>query len=282
MIKQFNIETGMTANAKCSRSGRRVLNKIRNAGFENVMLDHKIPRTLGTFIKVAFETGLKVPFIHLDSSNASSIWTESDKQQDFVGYVKDTVKLCGDNGIETVVMHTNYNGIPAAPNQMGLDCIEQMLKVAENSNVKIALENNDDLEHMDYLLQNIDSPYLGFCFDSGHWNLCTPDVDLLGDYGDRLNAVHLHDNFGNIDPRARIWDEDLHLLPFDGITNFDAVARGIAKSNFNGPAMLESRRSYLGVDYTALSPEDFLKVAHSRSKTLAEMISGYRTTGVDK
>jgi len=282
MNKQFNIETGMTANAKCSRSGRRILDKIRNAGFEDVMLDHTRPRNLGRFISIAFEKGLKVPFIHLDSKEASSIWTMNDKQQGFVEYVKDSIKLCGDNGVETVVMHTNFNGTEVAPNQVGLDCIKQMLEAAESGNVKIALENNDDLPHLDYLLQNIDSPNLGFCFDSGHWNLCTPDVDLLGKYGDRLIAVHLHDNAGKQEPVERIWDQDLHLLPFDGITNFDKVARGIAKSKYNGPVMLESRRNKWGIDYTELPPEDFLKDAHVRAKKLADMITGYRTAGVEK
>lgn len=37
---------------------------------------------------------------------------------------------------------------------------------------------------------------LGFCFDSRHCNVFTPDVDFLSLYGDKLMALHLHENNG--------------------------------------------------------------------------------------
>ena len=46
--------------------------------------------------------------------------------------------------------------------------------------------------------------------------------NLLEFYGDRLIATHINDNLGIKDFNGRIfWHDDLHLLPFDGIADWD-------------------------------------------------------------
>jgi sugar phosphate isomerase/epimerase len=71
----------------------------------------------------------------------------------------------------------------------------------------IALENLRKPEYLDFLFDNIKSDKLKFCYDSGHNNCFTPEIDCLGKYGDKLIALHLHDNDGTCDQ---------HLLPFNG------------------------------------------------------------------
>ena len=257
-----------------------MLTKIRDAGFENVMLDQEGTRNLRRFITVAHETGLKVPFVHLDSTSASSIWTTCESQKDFLKYIDDSIKICGDGGVETVVMHPSYAATGCAPSQIGVDCMEHLLRTASAHNVKIALENpgKEHLPHLAYLMNNIDSKNLGFCFDSGHWNL-SPDVDLLELYGDRLIAVHLHDNLGVQSGLSRYWDQDMHQIPFDGSIDFDRIAQGIAKTNYNGPVMLESRRSEKnGSRYLGMPPKDFLENAQTKARRLAGMISHYKSS----
>ena len=68
----------------------------------------------------------------------------------------------------------------------------------------LALENSVYAQYVHFLLRNIKSSCLGFCYDSGHENAFTPNEDYLSEYGDILVALHLHDNDGK---------NDLHMLP---------------------------------------------------------------------
>ena len=269
----------MTTKAKCSRSGHKTLEGIRRAGFENVMIDQWGDRNLKRFISIARENGLKIPFVHMDCYDISSIWTPCEKQQSFMNYAEDTIRTCGENDIETVVLHPAYDRIECPPNSIGLDNMAQLVKTAEASGIKIALENVDRnaLPHFEHLLKEINSSHFGFCFDSGHWNLYTPEKDFLEKYGNRLMAIHINDNFGPQGNPEPTWHDDLHLLAFDGAIDFDKVAKAIAKSDYNGPVMLEAHRSTKFGDYVGLPPKYFLDAAHNRAEKLSKMIQKYRT-----
>ena len=96
-------------------------------------------------------------------------------------------------------------------------------KCAEKYGVVVALENSVSREHLYYVLDNIKSPYVGHCFDSGHRNAFAHDTDFLAKYGDRLVATHIQDNDGA---------NDLHLMPFDGTINWEQVSAELAGTSY--------------------------------------------------
>jgi sugar phosphate isomerase/epimerase len=55
--------------------------------------------------------------------------------------------------------------------------------------------------------------------------------DLLAKYGDRLIMTHINDNLGisRFDGKT-FWTDDLHLLPFDGIADWDYNIERLKKS----------------------------------------------------
>ena len=56
--------------------------------------------------------------------------------------------------------------------------------------------------------------------------------DLLAIFGDRLIATHINDNLGIKDFNGEItYLDDLHLLPFDGIADWDYNAKRLLISN---------------------------------------------------
>ncbi len=112
------------------------------------------------------------------------------------------------------------------------------------------------LQHLFFILDNIKSKNLKFCYDSGHHNLFNSEVDLIGKYSDILHAVHLHDNYLDF-PQKLGWSGDLHLVPFDGKIDFEKIAHQIANSNFTGITMLESSRR--GKIYDQMSLADFFQ-----------------------
>ena len=67
---------------------------------------------------------------------------------------------------------------------------------------------------------------VGFCWDSGHEMCYNHSADILGAFGDRLIMTHLNDNLGISRFDGMIfWTDDLHLLPYDGIADWDDAVR---------------------------------------------------------
>lgn len=78
-----------------------------------------------------------------------------------------------------------------------------LVKKAEALGVKLALENvfDDNPEPLRKILEEINSPLLGYCMDAGHGNLFSrvPLVNWVEVLGSRLVEIHLHDNHGKAD-----------------------------------------------------------------------------------
>ena len=83
-------------------------------------------------------------------------------------------------------------------------------------------------------------------------------------FGDRLSALHIHDNDGK-------YNSDLHLIPYDGTIDFDIVAKEIAQSGYDGSIMLELSRGNSHL-YDSLSPEEYYGHASKAANRLREYI----------
>lgn len=90
-----------------------------------------------------------------------------------------------------------------------------LLERAAKAGCTMALENIFEVrpDTLAALLDDIDSPLLGHCFDVGHWHLFSEVslTDWLAALGPRLSHLHLHDNFGK---------RDEHLPVGEGRINF--------------------------------------------------------------
>ncbi len=111
--------------------------------------------------------------------------------------------------------------------------------------VNVALENLRNLANLAYVLEQVDSFRIGFCYDCGHHNRYYPDKDLLSMYGSRLMALHLHDDGGKYDQ---------HRLPFDGTIDWSTAMKKIAETGYSGATAIEA----MNWDYTDLSAKEFL------------------------
>ncbi len=113
-------------------------------------------------------------------------------------------------------------------------CIDKRFKklgdFARENNVTLAFENcGHSYKGLKHILTII--PDAKFCYDNAHHILFDSETDYIKSFGDILTALHITDN-------DKI--NDGHLIPFDGETDLESVARGIAASGFNGTLMLES------------------------------------------
>jgi sugar phosphate isomerase/epimerase len=54
----------------------------------------------------------------------------------------------------------------------------------------------EPLPHLDAVMDHIQDPFHGFCWDIGHNACYSPHIDMAKKYGQRLKCLHIHDNRG--------------------------------------------------------------------------------------
>ncbi len=140
-----------------------------------------------------------------------------------------TLEAAGRLGASLVVLHPGYDrwkygGQDHLWLEQNLRFWPSLLERAAALACPVALENIFETRPQPLvdLLEAIDSPWLGHCFDTGHWNLFadTPLPDWFAALGRRTIHMHLHDNRG---------DRDEHLPVGEGSIDFGEVFRLIAE-----------------------------------------------------
>lgn len=269
---------GITTNCSRGDSITSILQNIKAAGFFSVMLDRY--NNLDQEIITAQNIGLNVESVHIDSRRINDMWEDTKAASMVIEQLTNDFKILKRNGVLTAIVHPAQNNddftSPAkAPSMQALHNWQKVLSQAEKLGIFVAIENVDPahLQHLFFLLDNIKSKNLKFCYDSGHHNLFNANVDLIGKYSEILHAVHLHDN--NMEfPQSPGWSGDLHLIPFDGKIDFEKIAKQIANSQFTGTTMLEtSRRSKL---YNEMTRAEYFNHAYTNGKKLSKLILSNR------
>jgi len=245
---------------------RETFDLIRQAGFDGVSLwwdDDFGDLNYRENPDLVRNAGLSVENIHAPFGGANGFWTDGlDGDALTEIYIKIAAE-CAEYGIQAMVLHLSGGDAPPTFNETGLERIRRIVDKAERCGVNAAFENlrKAGNGHFEYVLDNIASPRAGFCYDSGHHNCRTPDIDLLGKYGSRLMTLHLHDNGGYTDGAS---GEDQHKLPFDGTVDWPETMRTIAETGYRGAVALEAQNR----GYEDLPPDEFLRLAFERGRRL--------------
>lgn len=234
---------------------------IKEAGFSGItglLWQDDFDKDYQSFPDYANNTGLYIENIHSPWWGYNDIWVDNKKGQNFMQEIIELIKICSFYKISTIVMHpehkngTEYSKLPVTFD-IGLERLKIIVDMAERFKINIAMENMCRFEYLDCIFNNIHSERMGFCFDSGHWNVFMPNIDLLTLYGDRLMALHLHDNNG---------EEDWHALPLSGNINWNYIADKLKKIKYEGALSLEVGNKTLE---HIKSPDEFLKLAFERA-----------------
>lgn len=227
------------------------MNAIRSVGFTGVILlwtdqfdsDYKL------FPEYARKAGLYVENTHAPYVEANSLWEDTVDGQEYTKKIIQSIEDCFVYSIPTLVMHPANGKISLPSTLVGIERFKRIIDKAEKLNINIALENMESPQYLEYIFGAFQSKRLGFCYDSGHHYLYTPEIDLLNLYGDKLMALHLHDNNGK---------EDLHALPFTGKIDWLTLNKKLNAIDYNGTVALEIRNT--GFECVK-SPYEFLHLA---------------------
>ncbi|TGE38138.1 sugar phosphate isomerase/epimerase [Desulfosporosinus fructosivorans] len=242
------------------------LRLIKEAGFAATSLwweDEDTPWQIKkeSMPQLVRDIGLVLENLHVPYNNSSELWSEfKSVRSEFIHRHIRWLHDCANYHIPMMVMHLTEGVNPPAPNSDGVKSFRELVRVAEELGVMIAIENTRRRDNVPYLLSEIPSDHLGFCFDSSHHCLSDKqDFSLLGNFGDRLITTHLSDNDGL---------EDRHWLPGHGIIDWVMVAQHFP-AGFRGCLTLEA---YPMAGEREESPELFLKRAFEKAKYLRDLL----------
>ena len=245
------------------------LSLIRSAGFRYADYNFHFDHTEGSGVfckdykKHIFEIASHAEKIGIKLVQAHSPMGDPIKG-DNRKFIADTVRCieaAGEWGIENLVVHSGYDD-----NVYKSECFRKnkefflpLLEAAEKHGVNILVENfnrmgfdniywidnaPDLLEFIEY----VNHPRLGAVWDVGHGNmveLCQRDA--LKMLGNKVKALHIHDNMG---------DMDLHKLPYLGSVSLDSVMHGLTEIGYDGYFTFEVGKIFTAPDVRKDFPED--------------------------
>ena len=139
-------------------------------------------------------------------------------------------------GAKLVVFHPGYEywkygGRPELWLEASIEFWPPIVELAEEFGISLAIENIYETEPgtLAQLLDHIDSPLFGHCFDVGHWRLFSDHTldDWFAALAKRTIHLHLHDNNGAGDDHLPIGEGDIdfdHLFKLvDALPNLPSL-----------------------------------------------------------
>ena len=189
-------------------------------------------------------------------------------------YFKRAIECTAEVGGKICIIHPDNDKSPEDNAEMYFE----LLPFAKECGVKIATENmwnwNYEKGHSSFAacatpesfnahLDAVNDDYFTACLDIGHAEMKGSDttaVEMILALGDRLEALHIHDNNKR---------DDSHQIPFSMDINFEEIVKALKKINYSGWFTLEADQ-YLK-DYTAENIFEGIKNLRTSARRLADM-----------
>lgn len=274
----WKTKLGISLGNKYSIPTHEVVSLVKQIGFDAISPEWAEDTDLGIIVARAREIGLAVQSLHAPYYCTADLWsTEECKRLSALDIIMKSLEDCHKHEIPVLVMHTwiGFDNIPA-PSAEGVKSYMAIAEKAKKYNIKLALENTEGLDHLEYLMEHFKGwDNVGFCWDSGHEMCYNYSQDLLSKFGDRLFMTHLNDNLGISRYDGTIyWTDDLHLFPYDGIADWDynvkrlKSARQLEYLNFELSIRSKPNRFECAV-YEKMTIEEYFTEAYKRACRVA-------------
>lgn len=255
-----------------------VIKLVKQIGFDAISPEWENDEKLNAIVCIAKEQNMEIQSLHAPYGGAANMW-EANKEVSTKSLNELLLPLeaCKKYSIPIMVVHTwiGFDNIPA-PTKEGLENFSILVNKATEYGVKIAFENTEGLDHLEALLEHFkDNDTVGFCWDSGHEMCYNHSKDLLAKFGNKLIMTHINDNLGISRYDGTIyWTDDLHLLPYDGVANWDYNVERLKKSNrldiLNFELNIRPKPNrYENVMYEKMSYEEYFTEAYKRACKIA-------------
>ena len=219
---------------------------------------------LDNIISKVQKEGIVFETLHAPLAGINKMWNEDKSGDEMLEKLLAVVQKCSQYQIPVLVVHLSAGRPAPHINDIGNARYDKLMDYARRYGVKIAYENSRAIGNLGTALERYEDAY--FCWDVGHENCFTKGMHFMPYFADRVAAIHLHDNMCKL-------DEDMHLLPFDGLINMQRVASELVKSSYRGSIMLEVKRRDEKYKYKDLSPSQFYQRAADAARRFEEMVN---------
>lgn len=274
MIKALQIQHNSTIE--------KILRLAKEAGFEQVSIgfgssdlfhnegwETEVEKIKGTLDKL----GLKCALTHLPYHNLTVNSDVPNERMDEA--IRRCIIATAMLGADRTAMHTRTyylgDGLADAEKSKSdnLALIKRFIPTAREAKVIIGIENLPKFkkyplyphttEDLLDLFEELDDPAFGICWDFGHALMTGLDQEkALRKIGKNLKLTHIHDNFVN---------DDQHLIPGFGVTNWKKLMPILSEIGYDGPLMLE----IVYEDTPSLGT--YFKLAYERLCELCDMMN---------
>jgi sugar phosphate isomerase/epimerase len=255
---------------------------FKKTGFEGFFVGYQKGCDLKEIRDYADEIGMYFQSVHAPSGGAADMWRGGEKAENALSELLECLQETARAGVEILVCHAwigFYTG--ETPNEIGVENYRKLVERAATLGVKIAFENTEGEEFLSALFKAfVGYENVGFCLDTGHETCYSQNKDLLALYGDRLIATHINDNLGVKDYNGVItWKDDLHLLPFDGVKDWEDFARRMQKCGYQKELTFELKLAskpdrHENDIYSEMPFERYLAEAYKRACRVATLVNG--------
>ena len=264
------MEIGINLHAMVGLTDEAYIKTIAELGFRATFCMAQPRERMEQLGRLCAAENIRFDTLHAPFDHINDIWLDCEGGQRMLAELKDCVDQCLVVGAPIAVVHLSSKMKPPTITDIGRGRFEELVAYARKKGVKIAFENQRKLFNLAWAFETFGpEDGVGFCWDCGHENCFTPGKQFMPLFGDRLICTHIHDNNG-------VFNEDKHMLPFDGTLDYQRVARQLRESGYQGTLMLEvmagTNHHYEGENYQGMSPQEYLQRAAAAAKRLANMV----------
>ena len=273
-------------NGLAFEGGLEKLDAIKNVGFDGFFNDkpkHSDWKLTEQLAERAAKLGLYYQSIHAPFYGMDDIFhDESGELSDImITDLLNSIDDCERFDVPLVIMHAIIGMDNFTPTELGLQRLEKVIDHSVKKGVTIAFENTEGEMYLEAILNrfgHLDN--VGFCIDTGHEMCYNHSRDLIGKYGNLLVSTHLNDNWGITGDEITFLD-DCHLLPFDGVADWENIAKRLIKCSYSGDFTFEViAKGRQGLDtnkkYDGMNLEKYLSLAYSKAVQFKDLFNSLK------
>ena len=226
--------------------------------------------------KAIRDLGLVYQSVHAPFDRMDKVWDDDERGDAVIDRLIRCAKDTAAVNVDLMIVHNIIGMDKCTPTEIGLRRFGRLFDAAGEYGVRIALENTEGEEYLEALLNEYSDPHIGFCIDTGHELCYNYGRDTISKYGKRMFSTHLNDNMG-ITGDHLTWKDDSHMLPFDGIADWQGIADRMNAVGYKDVLTFELTRfnrpdRHTSDAYEKMNFEEYATLALEKARRFARMI----------
>lgn len=212
--------------------------------------------------------GMEYETLHAPSAGINNMWHPGEDGDNKLEQLCRCAEHAHAAGAGIIVVHLSSGEAAPPVTDIGRERFTRLAEYADKHNVRVAFENQRKVSNIAWAFETFPKDSnVGFCWDCGHETAFAHGRQYMPLFGDRLICTHIHDNYG-------VFQQDKHMLPFDGTFDYHRFARQIREYGYTGSLMLEVDYKKSPELYGNLTYLEYVERAAAAIKRLRYLVDG--------